>query len=618
MIALGMIVKGTGDEPQRLERALGSILPWVDAAYITITGPKDQISETEKVLAAAQDKYLKRIEVSYEHDKSRYTVTQEQVDWLKEWFGWEPESKMGDSIFLFDVARNFNLDQIDKDKYHWMVWLDCDDIFRGGDKLKSVVEEAEKNQIEVVYFNYIYQAEIENNQIKYVIIEHLRERIVRTDGSTRWVAPIHETLIEQRPTRKKDFTECDVLHLAENEKRMGSLHRNIKTLEYSIFKDQGKDPRPIYYLAKAYFDLRTKETDERARKLIYLYLRGENRSGWPEERAQACEYLCEIYRRNGENQNALIECMNGLMEQESPTLFLSIASTYMIKGEWERALMWAKIATNMEGKKTTLVINPKDMQAKILEILYNCHLNLNHIDEAWAAAVKLVELFPNDEQMINAFKFIEGLKQERNVTKAVADLANYLYKSGEPAKVKALLAAVPAIATNNPITMELYKKNNPPKYWEDNEIAIYCGPGFTNWSPKQLINPKGSFVGGSEEAVILQAKELTKLGWSVTVYNDPGVDEGIHGGVNYLPYYKFNKLDHFNILIAWRQPEFIFQQDLNYKKSYIWCHDILNPLQFPKDQLNKVDKIIVQSPWHRENIKDIPDDKILISSNGIV
>ena len=326
--------------------------------------------------------------------------------------------------------------------------------------------------------------------------------------------------------------------------------------------------------------------------------------------------MCEIYRRNGEHDKAIRECFNALIEDLTPTALLNLATSYMVKGEHEKALTWLKIAMSIEGKKTTLVINPKDIQGRALEVLFNAHIGLSHVDEAWAAAVKMVELYPDNEQAVKALQWVESLRQERDVTKSVMQLADYLKRSGEPAKIKPLLAAIPHIADNNPFTVELRKKNNPPKYWQDNEIMVYCGPGFTNWSPRQLSDPKGSFVGGSEEAVIRLCKELGTLGWKVTVYNDPGQDEGDHDGVTYLPYYKFNNQDHFNIVIAWRQPEFIDTVP-NYKKFYVWCHDILNPLQFTPERVAKYTKVIVLSPWHRSNLPDVPDDKVLISSNGI-
>jgi len=123
-------------------------------------------------------------------------------------------------------------------------------------------------------------------------------------------------------------------------------------------------------------------------------------------------------------------------------------------------------------------------------------------------------------------------------------------------------------------------------------------------------------MGGSEEAVVYMSKELSKLGWKVTVFGDPGADEGEYDGVKYVPYYKFNSLDEFNILVAWRHPTFV-DSNIKAKKTYLWAHDILNALDFTEERVAKWEKIFVLSPWHRTNIPDVPDDKILISGNGI-
>jgi hypothetical protein len=178
------------------------------------------------------------------------------------------------------------------------------------------------------------------------------------------------------------------------------------------------------------------------------------------------------------------------------------------------------------------------------------------------------------------------------------------------------MMAVPDTIKDNPFMSDLMNKVLPPKKHEDNEVSIYCGPGFTTWSPANLKKKGESFVGGSEEAVMYLAKALNKQGWKVTVYSDPGADEGDWDGVKYLPYFKFNKKDKYNILIAWRRPDFV-DWNCEAKKTYIWCHDIINQLDITPERLSKITKLIVLSPWHRTNIPDIPDEKILISSNGL-
>ena len=609
-IALAMISKGKGEEVN-LKRALTSIVPYVDAVYLTLTSPKNMLKETEEML-----KEFKGINISY--NEALWTADKKTVDWCKKFFGYEPNMKAGDKLFVFDDARNYNWAQVPKE-YDWIVWIDTDDVFRGGENMHKIADNAAAQNIEAIYFNYIYQAEFdEQGNIKHRIIEHLRERLVRNNDKYKWIAPIHETLIEQVPTQKIDNYDCDVIHMATDADRQISLKRNLRNLELSIFRSDGKDPRHIYYLAKALFDIRTTETDEKAIPLIMMYLTGEHKSGWPEERQQAWEYLSEIYRRMGEYNNARKSALNVFTEPSEPTAsaFLSLAMACMMLQLFDLALFWVRIASQIPDKKTTLVRNPKDIQGRTLEIIYNACINLAKIDEAWAAAHKLVEMFPNEETTKKAMEFIDHLRVQRDMTMKVSEIASYLEKSGEGHKIKALLEGTPAIAEQTPFIAELANKVNPPRIWGDKEIAIYCGPGFTNWSPKQLVDPKGSFIGGSEEAVIMMAAALKKQGWSVTVYNDPGVDEGDHDGVLYLPYYKMNKRDEFNILIVWRQIGFL-DQEFKAKKTFLWLHDIQNALEYNEKRVPKLTKAMFLSNWHRDNVPDLPDEKVMVTSNGI-
>ncbi len=611
MIALSMISKGTQDEVEQLDRALVSIRKWVDAAFVTFT--QDPCEDIKKVC----DKHNAR---TSQVDATE-EITQEGVDFLTEYLKGKPNVTVGEKIFCFDKARNYNFSQIPKE-YNWILWMDTDDVFRYPENLKHLTEDGLKKGIEAYYFNYLYHVEYEpDGKITNVIIQHLRERLIRNTGVYRWIAPIHETLIEQRPTKKIDTDLCDVVHLADMGKRMDSLFRNLKVLELSVYQTKGKDPRPVYYLAKAYYDLNKPELDEKAVYLINLYLEGENKSGWPEERNQARDYLADIYRRHKEYDKAIEASTTGLIESpKNPNTYISVALSYMLKGQWDTAMFWTKLAASIPEPKTTLVSNPKDIQGRTLEILYNCCINLGMLDEAWQASMKLVELYPKDQQIYQAFQFAAMVRQERDLTKAVVLLADHLKKTGENGKIKALLTSLPRTIENNPFTINLYQQNFPPKPWEDKEIAIYCGQGFTTWSPKKLDRPGDSFVGGSEEAVCLMSEALAKQGWKVTVYADPGEDEGEISGVQWLPYYKFNRLDNFNILIAWRDVRF-FDYDFKAEKKYLWLHDIQNGLEFTPERVSRIDKVFFLSKWHYESNyelkKNLPQEKVFYTTNGI-
>lgn len=610
-IALGMIVYGEGDEYKELDRALSTVAPFVDKVFITITG-KD-VKKTEEV--------CKKYDAVVSYGDFKWTADKKTVKWLKKFFKYDPHMKVGDKLFMFDEARNYNFSQISKE-YDWIMWMDADDVLQHGDKLREVAEKADKDGVEAAYFEYWYQVELNGKgKVQDVIIKHLRERLVKNIGVYKWIAPIHETLIEQRPTRKHDYYDCIVVHLAEDDQRLQSLNRNLKNLEFAIYKSEGKDPRHLYYLAKAYFDLNTEEYDKRAIYLMNRYIdgdeKGENRSGWPEERAQCHEYMAEIYTRRGDGANAENTMLMALKDQpEVPSLYLSLATVYAKFGQWERSLFWVRIGTSLPERKTTLVSNPRDMQARTLQLLYNCSLNMGKIDEAWAASEKLMGMFPEEENTVNAHRFITQLRKERDLTQHYMEIAGYLKDTGELQKLQPLLVSAPVAINNNPFIQDLWHKYNPPKPWGEDEIVIYCGQGFTNWSPQKMRDPKESFVGGSEEAVIRVSEELVKKGWKVTVYADPGGDEGEVNGVTWLPYYKFNREDYFNILIGWRDPRF-FDTKFKAEKTYLWLHDIPNRLEYTEDRVERISKIMVLSKWQREQIDNVSEDKFVYTSNGI-
>lgn len=616
-LALSMIVSGS-ESYEDVKRCLDSITEYVDGVFITVTSEDKQelVSKLKQTGAT----------VDYEPTKFWMKASKSSVKWLKQFLTQEPMLKPEDKQFDFGAARNHAMAQIPQD-YGWMVWLDADDVFRGGSGLRDLIARAEAQGVESIFLNYIYQAEIVDGKVKNVMIEHLRERLVRLDGSYEWVAPIHETLIEKHPTKKVDFKDCDVLHLSTHERREEALVRNAKTLELSIYNTKGADPRPIYYLGKSYFDFFLTSNDKaclnRSIALFEKYLYGtrehqnKNKSGWAEERAQCWEYLTEIYRHLNQVTNAIKCAHNALIEDERfPSIYINLSMCYLIKGEYKRAMHWVKLAGKIPQPLTTLVINPKDLASRAMEVVYHSGIHLSKLDEAWAAATKLLELYPDSPDMRERVKFTTNLRTQRELTRDIVKLYNFLVKSGEHTKARLLMAATPNLIADNPIITDIKNYIDPPKTWADDEVVIFCGPGFTTWSPKSLNRTnEAEFVGGSEEAVIYLSQALTKQGYRVTVYAEPGAEEGLHNGVMYLPHYKFNPKDTFHILVSWRAIGF-FDQKLEAKKKYVWCHDVLNQLDHTSERLDKLNKVIVLSQAHRETIPQVPDDKILVSSNG--
>lgn len=141
------------------------------------------------------------------------------------------------------------------------------------------------------------------------------------------------------------------------------------------------------------------------------------------------------------------------------------------------------------------------------------------------------------------------------------------------------------------------------------DISIWCPFGYEPWSPESL----DTGIGGSEEAVIHMARELTAAGNRVTVY---GGAEGAWDGVLYHNYAHFDPWQPRDVVIVWRTPTPV-DFDLAAKQVYVWMHDVPNPAEFTPERLARINKVWVLSEWHRACLPAIPDDKIEVIRNGV-
>jgi hypothetical protein len=95
--------------------------------------------------------------------------------------------------------------------------------------------------------------------------------------------------------------------------------------------------------------------------------------------------------------------------------------------------------------------------------------------------------------------------------------------------------------------------------------------------------------------------------------NNAGLDEN---GVMWRNFWEINMKDEFDVFVAWRSP-YIFDQEIKARKKYLWLHDVMEPGEFTPSRLANLDKVIVLSKYHRSLFPMIPDDKIMLSGNGI-
>jgi len=580
-IALGMIVKPT-EPPELLARCIRHAAKYVDGLFITITR-EQRVEPLEKVINAYKDD--KHVNISY--------------------VKWEDD---------FAKARNFNLDTI-PEEYEYILWLDTDDVLQLGENLRTIANNALQGNIDLVFARYLYQVELDaKGKLKEIVVEHMRERLFRNKRG-KWVGAIHETIILDNATNIA-VQELLVVHLTDDKRMEDNLARNIRILEAQVKKEQREDPRTVFYLGKAYFDMRHhKQTYVDQAMICFMeYLspdtHNKNMSGWSDERAICWEYLSECFRIKKQDDK-VIECLWKALEEadQYPSFYLSIATYYAQKMDWDRAERWLKLAKQIPTPMSTMIMNPRDLKARTLEVAFHIGINTGRLDAALEAAKMLEELLGTKEMKDRVLQ-VNSMIAANKATQSIVYLGKYLEQLNDTKKIPALLQAVPLGIENEPIIAEMRNAFMPERKHKENEITIFCGPGFEQWSPK---NVEGG-IGGSEEAVIYLSKELVKQGWKVTVYGDPGADVGEYDGVKFEPYFNFNSKDTFNILVLWRQ----LQQNLpRAKKIYCWLHDVPNAMDFTEERLKGIEKVIVLSKWHRECLPNVPDEKIMISSNGV-
>jgi tetratricopeptide (TPR) repeat protein len=558
-IAACMIVRGD----EKLTKTIDSIIDGVDQIFITTTQKK----------------------IHRKHPK----ITWSHFDWIDD----------------FSAARNFNFSQAEG--YDYLLWIDSDDVLEG-ESPRKVALEMKRKGLDGIYADYNYEIDKETGE---VIIVHPRERIVK-NGVYTWKGMLHETLIPKTQPQTQYIKDFVINHYPSEKQKEENLERNVRILvkDYKEQQKAGKeiDPRTEYYLARCYFDMHTKDAHRQASLLLQDYLQ---HSGWDEERMQAWVYLGNIFFLD-ENYPDAIHCFFSAIKErpEYPTAYINLGRTYAMKKDYEKAEFYIRQGLSIKQPATALVITPRDDKLNALHTLYMCAYARREMDKALKIAQKIYQMMPSEDNKHKVDTLKEIIK-ERDQLKSIATIVKDMDENKEPG-IDKLLNALPEHLKDSLFVDKLRGAYTKPKKWPRGSMVYYAASDLEPWSPKSLETG----VGGSEEAIIYLAKEWVKLGYQVTVYAYVGDMEGTYDGVEYKNYVRFNHNDNFDVLIGWRNPMLFKYNNFNARVTLLDLHDIPNEGDY-KDIVNKVDKIMVKSPFHRSLLPNIPDDKFVIINNGI-
>lgn len=582
-INLAMIVKDDS-EVKMLTNCLDTIQPFVDGIYITATGK--EVSKLEKL---CKDR---KLHYSY--------------------FQWCDD---------FSKARNFNFEQAKNCDY--IMWLDADDLFVGGEYLREIAKQGLKAGKDGIMFTYWYACSFDGEpsleSLIDVEVQHPRERLMKP-GTIEWVGRLHESPIRLKGAKDNysylKYSEQDpiaVLHTASLDQAKSKMQRNLTILEKQL-KDEGANPDPRTYLhiIKTYAELDSKELWTKGLEYCDKYM---DKSGWDEERGVCMEYKGQLYQQLGLNDKAIEAYHLGIMEYpHNPLIYLRLATAYYNKGQYRRCEQWLNHAMMMDLDNVgSTVVNFKGMKVMTAELMFKLAWNVKKDVDKSVKALELLLKEKQTEEYLENYKFLLDVRDLNDSCKHLDKYCQYLMTINEGERIPKILGNSPMAIQSQPFAIKLLQQNIKPRKWGEKEICYFANFGskhFHTWDGDSLKTG----LGGSETAVIRLSEEWTKKGYKVTVFGDPEKPIVING-VTYLPYYYFNVKDEFNIFIQWRNGS--LSGKVKTKKFFIDLHDIFHPSNYPKELVKNVDKIMVKSHYHRELAPDIPDNKIVIISNGI-
>jgi len=566
-IALALIVKGTDEEAVLLDQCLESVRPYVDAIYVTVTSNESDRHINQKVANIAINKYGAFIS---------------GFKWVND----------------FSKARNFNFSQVPKD-YDYILWCDADDIFRGLEDLKPIIEA--NPTVDAFGFNYLYAFDDEMNPV----VVHKKTQVIKNDGCMTWVNRIHEDLKENRAVSVKFIDSIERIHTADEKHNAESAIRNLEISKLDVI-DRGNDPTSHFNLANSNFQvgnykeardeyLKFLETSESKDEKYIVYQRLSSAEFCLGNRSKTIEYL----------QMAI-----GLFPGY-PEAYIELGIRYLdynLLDEAEEMLLRGLVMKPQMDKM--IVYNPRDYDYKPMHALAKVYLNKSRPDLALVMLKGCIKLYPNREDLkALASGMAEEVKRLEKVLEACERIKGY---GDDKEKVLFEINKLDHDLQSHPMICKIKNLFVIKEESSGKDIAYYCGQTSHEWNP-EMAKTKG--IGGSEEAVINLAKQWKDMGYNVTVYNTCGPVPMTCDGVEYKPFWHFNAKDKFDHIIFWRTPRYA-DVDMNTDNIYVDLHDVIPEGEFTEKRLKKIKKIFVKTKAHRVLFPNIPDEKFAIIPNG--
>lgn len=572
-IALALIVKGTDEEAAFLNNCIENVAPHVDGIFITATYPR--VDKNMAGIFEDGNSEIERIVKAYNGKLSNF-------EWCND----------------FAAARNFNFSQVPKD-YDYILWCDADDMFRGLEQLRTIIEQ--NPSVDAFAFNYLYDFD----KYKNPVIVHKKTQVVRNDGCVEWVGKLHEDFKENRQLNVQFVSSIERMHMTTEEHVKSAQLRNIE-ISSEEAKLNPNDPRVYFNLGNSYFGVgKFKEAKTAYNKFLAT--------------SQSYQEKYLVYQRISAVEKAL-----GNKDKAIEYLFISLGmspelpESYNLLGylffEYNMLDMAEKYLMMGLVKKpqyhSMIVYNPRDYDYNPMMALAKVYFNKSRPDLALPLLKGCLAIHPKDENLKSTVADME--REAKRLYKVVEASERIKGYGDDKEKILFEINKLDEDLQSHPEICRIRNTHFVKTESTGKDIAYYCGQTHHEWSG-ETIKTKG--MGGSEEAVVNLAIQWAKLGYNVTVFNSCGVVPVEVDGVTYKPYWHYNPKDRYDYTILWRTPR-LSEYDINTTKLYVDLHDVISEGEFTEKRLKKIDKIFVKTNSHRVLFPNVPDEKFAIIPNG--
>lgn len=564
-IAAALIVRGDDKEAEALDRCLKSITPHVDGIFITITNkPGEETNE-------------RTLEVALEHG-----ATVSRFEWVND----------------FSAARNFNFSQVPKE-YDYIIWCDADDVWRGLDKLETVIKDNPK--VDAFAFWYLY----EFDEYKQPTVSHKKTQVVKNDGCVEWAGALHEDFKENRSVSTFFVEGIERIHLTNEERIKVAAVRNEEVSRIA-YENNPQDPRHHWNYASSLFGV---GKFAEANKVLAEFL---DKSGSDEERYIALLRLADCERGLNNETGAIDRLRYAIgLRPSYPDAYNELGKIMFNRRKFDDAEQLILTALRLKPPYNTIIVmNPREYDFNPMMLLAKIYYHKSRPDLACIMLEGCLKLSPKHQV---AKDMLREMKAVKNELSKILTIIQKLQRITDKDKLIKALTKVPKKYQSHPGICAIRNGVIVKETSTGKDVVYCCGYTTFEWNP-QLFKTKG--FGGSEEAVINLSREWAKMGWNVTVYNNCGPEEIAEDGVTYKPFWMWNPKDKQDVTVLWRHPGPV-DYDINSSKVYVDLHDVIRAGEFTPNRVDKITKIFVKTKFHRSLFPNVPDEKFEIVPNGM-